>query len=38
MAEYIKLNSDESGGIANLLNNNLFSSKNKISQESDKLE
>ena len=38
MAEYIKLNSDESGGIVNLLNNNLFSSKNKNSQESDKLE
>ena len=38
MAEYIKLNSDESGGISKLLNNNLFSSKNKNNQESDKLE
>ena len=38
MAEYIKLNSDENGGISKLLNNNLFSSKNKNNQESDKLE
>jgi len=38
MAEYIKLNSDENGGFANFLNNNLFTSKNKNSQESDKLE
>ena len=38
MAEYIKLNSDENGRFANFLNNNLFFSKNKNTQESDKLE